>query len=577
MNQMSFAEDTEGAGDNDEYLYIPRYVLDNVVIQQQKRIHELEEKVRRTRERIRNLQKVGEGGNSQAPSPMSSANPFEVYRQQPTVANVSKAPNCTQDGTTEGTQQAELEKEPDMNLEMKDVLVSPPTTPVPQQIAETPLSADLQSEEGMPCSEHSQTRYWTQEEHQRFLRACQMYGDKNYVAISRYVRSRTPKQVRTHAQKYQKRLEREAARRSGTSNMPRFSPPLSGPMSMKQRDAAPHFRAVVPQQHQPSGMQKFHMPPQTMPPQTMPPQTMPPQPIPPRPIPAPRHQRVPASAQKNAPAIQMHDATQHAVVRSPHMNMSGMSSSAPAPLRPAPAAGAAHGTMTNASGTSSGTGTPVQQATVGHQTRAATSAKTEVTNAKAPSVQPVIQQTPSKAASLATKSESGAADSPQASVEKVSHSPRSNGASAEVVTVQPATSPSVEEPVQVEKKAKIASEVNKPNLANPSDSGASNANAETWCEGLNGAVKQEPLVPKNLTPTETPAMDDLQDSQPVENNQEPKMPASTEEKCATKSEKQNADVDTRAAHSDRVKSEGDAEVKSTMEASKNKGEAVNTD
>lgn len=44
-------------------------------------------------------------------------------------------------------------------------------------------------------TEQSQTRYWTQEEHQRFLRASQMYGDKNYVAISRYVRTRTPKQV----------------------------------------------------------------------------------------------------------------------------------------------------------------------------------------------------------------------------------------------------------------------------------------------------------------------------------------------------------------------------------------------
>lgn len=50
-------------------------------------------------------------------------------------------------------------------------------------------------------------------EHNQFLYAVKLFGPKNYVAISQYVATRTPKQVRTHAQKYQMRLEREAKKR----------------------------------------------------------------------------------------------------------------------------------------------------------------------------------------------------------------------------------------------------------------------------------------------------------------------------------------------------------------------------
>ncbi|CAN8070224.1 unnamed protein product [Agarophyton chilense] len=57
------------------------------------------------------------------------------------------------------------------------------------------------------------TRYWTAKEHQQFLYAVKLFGAKNYVAISQFVGSRTPKQVRTHAQKYQMKLEREAKKR----------------------------------------------------------------------------------------------------------------------------------------------------------------------------------------------------------------------------------------------------------------------------------------------------------------------------------------------------------------------------
>eukprot|EP00178_Gracilaria_changii_P001584 TRINITY_DN1218_c0_g2_i1.p1 TRINITY_DN1218_c0_g2~~TRINITY_DN1218_c0_g2_i1.p1 ORF type:complete len:337 (+),score=76.80 TRINITY_DN1218_c0_g2_i1:184-1194(+) len=57
------------------------------------------------------------------------------------------------------------------------------------------------------------SRYWTAKEHQQFLYAVKLFGAKNYVAISQFVGTRTPKQVRTHAQKYQMKLEREAKKR----------------------------------------------------------------------------------------------------------------------------------------------------------------------------------------------------------------------------------------------------------------------------------------------------------------------------------------------------------------------------
>lgn len=55
-----------------------------------------------------------------------------------------------------------------------------------------------------------QTRYWTGEEHERFLEAIAEYGEKAYVAISNFVETRTPKQVRTHAQKFQMKMARLA-------------------------------------------------------------------------------------------------------------------------------------------------------------------------------------------------------------------------------------------------------------------------------------------------------------------------------------------------------------------------------
>ncbi|KAK4527802.1 hypothetical protein GAYE_SCF45G5733 [Galdieria yellowstonensis] len=53
-----------------------------------------------------------------------------------------------------------------------------------------------------------QSRYWTPEEHQRFLEAIQIYGHKDVKSIATYVGTRSRTQVRTHAQKYFQRISR---------------------------------------------------------------------------------------------------------------------------------------------------------------------------------------------------------------------------------------------------------------------------------------------------------------------------------------------------------------------------------
>ena len=81
--------------------------------------------------------------------------------------------------------------------------------PNPQRAPSTSGSGKSQPDN----SDRKQSRYWTPEEHQRFLAAVSACGAKNYGQISELVGTRNAKQVRTHAQKFQKRLEREEARR----------------------------------------------------------------------------------------------------------------------------------------------------------------------------------------------------------------------------------------------------------------------------------------------------------------------------------------------------------------------------
>mmetsp|Transcript_6547 Transcript_6547/g.17557 ORF Transcript_6547/g.17557 Transcript_6547/m.17557 type:complete len:510 (-) Transcript_6547:172-1701(-) len=68
------------------------------------------------------------------------------------------------------------------------------------------------------------TRYWGRGEHERFLEGVRLYGMKNYNTIAKLVGTRNAQQVRTHAQKFEMRLAREAARSNapgeGASEVP---------------------------------------------------------------------------------------------------------------------------------------------------------------------------------------------------------------------------------------------------------------------------------------------------------------------------------------------------------------------
>lgn len=58
----------------------------------------------------------------------------------------------------------------------------------------------------------SSGRYWSSEEHEKFLEALEKFGQQNLKAVASYVGTRTAVQCRTHLQKYLLRLERESQR-----------------------------------------------------------------------------------------------------------------------------------------------------------------------------------------------------------------------------------------------------------------------------------------------------------------------------------------------------------------------------
>jgi len=91
------------------------------------------------------------------------------------------------------------------------------------------------------------SRYWSKDEHQRYLIARSKFGEKEFVAISKFVGSRTPRQVRTHGEKYQKKLIREHARRIASEMADQLS-------SSEAQSSMPHsleeMTDTVPQSQQ---------------------------------------------------------------------------------------------------------------------------------------------------------------------------------------------------------------------------------------------------------------------------------------------------------------------------------------
>ncbi|EKX33970.1 hypothetical protein GUITHDRAFT_57277, partial [Guillardia theta CCMP2712] len=53
----------------------------------------------------------------------------------------------------------------------------------------------------------SQSRYWSEAEHKKFLEAVRCFGAHNHKAIAAYVVTRNSAQVRSHSQKFFKKLE----------------------------------------------------------------------------------------------------------------------------------------------------------------------------------------------------------------------------------------------------------------------------------------------------------------------------------------------------------------------------------
>ncbi|CAM6082286.1 unnamed protein product [Calypogeia fissa] len=77
------------------------------------------------------------------------------------------------------------------------------------------LRAQEHRETSSPESKVSESRYWTNEERQRFKKALKTFGT-DFAAIAKFVGTRSSTQVRTHAQKYYAKLIRDY-KRSGKS------------------------------------------------------------------------------------------------------------------------------------------------------------------------------------------------------------------------------------------------------------------------------------------------------------------------------------------------------------------------
>lgn len=81
--------------------------------------------------------------------------------------------------------------------------------PLPQS---TPLSAFFQEASKRKLSLQPQTKKtfgrWTKEEHQRFIEALKLYG-KNWKKVEEHVGTRNGAQIRSHAQKFFNRLDKE--------------------------------------------------------------------------------------------------------------------------------------------------------------------------------------------------------------------------------------------------------------------------------------------------------------------------------------------------------------------------------
>jgi len=105
------------------------------------------------------------------------------------------------------------------------------------------------SDTNKPKQKTNQTRYWTAEEHQRFLDALKMYGVKEVKAIAAHVGTRSSTQVRTHAQKYFLKLDREKKTPTDETQKEKDYEPLSedeDATEPKKRKLSVEFSPTLP-------------------------------------------------------------------------------------------------------------------------------------------------------------------------------------------------------------------------------------------------------------------------------------------------------------------------------------------
>mmetsp|Transcript_5836 Transcript_5836/g.11530 ORF Transcript_5836/g.11530 Transcript_5836/m.11530 type:complete len:341 (+) Transcript_5836:151-1173(+) len=190
------------SGGEGEVSFLKKSVLDTVIVTQQQRIADLERQLQRSLDEMARLRilrcgvrrgvvRKDCGGVDKDPTGSTGAGIARSGAECPTPTGVGS-------GTIAGAI-----KKP------KSTLARAPMLPLPEGPSPL-LSLARRVAEG---GKTSTTRYWTTEEHEKFLYASRKFGPKNYAAISQYVGTRNPKQVRTHAQKYEMRLAREQGRR----------------------------------------------------------------------------------------------------------------------------------------------------------------------------------------------------------------------------------------------------------------------------------------------------------------------------------------------------------------------------
>lgn len=107
------------------------------------------------------------------------------------------------------------------------------TQKVPQQISEVinikagtnenPIEYEIKNED----NSSGNSGRWGKEEHVRFLQGCLQYGN-NWKKVETYVKTRTSTQIRSHAQKYLKKLDKKYLQNQNNSSNDSFSEEIVG-------------------------------------------------------------------------------------------------------------------------------------------------------------------------------------------------------------------------------------------------------------------------------------------------------------------------------------------------------------